>query len=1017
VRGVATITTGFVVLIAMLAFFAPAALARPIVLKTLEVAATEKPTAEERAEHLPGSPDVQAGSHPFALTTSFSFTEPEEYEENRFRAVGGSLKDGKLELPPGFVGNPNATPKCTYDEFSQDLCPDDTVVGEAVAEIGENVGYIDQHGERIDQLLYGTTAVYNLETPGAVAAEFGFWAAGYAPIFLDASVRTGGDYGITVNARDVPEIIALHGVKVTIWGVPGDPSHNRIRGRCLGLNPINREEAEETGAPYNDERSRREEEEEKGLAPMTPAECPGSLPVQPFLTNPTSCGQPRSATFNVDSWADPGIFVSKTAALPPLLGCEGLDFSPTLTVQPDGSAGSTPTGLNVDLRVPQGATVNPVGLGEADVRDTTVTLPEGVQISPSAADGLQACSEGQIGLHSAEKPSCPDASKIATVHIATPLLEHELTGAVYLAAPQNFAGLPENPFGSLIAMYLVAEEPATGVLIKLAGKVTPDPETGQLTTTFENTPQLPFSELKLEFFGTDRAPLATPALCGTYTTGSSFTPWSAADPANPAEVQHPSSSFEINTGPGGASCSDPLGFSPTLASGTTNINAGSFSNLTTTLSREDGQQSISSVQLHYPAGLSGLLSGVKLCGEAEANAGTCGPGSEIGETIVSVGLGNDPFTVTGGKVYITGPYEGAPFGLSIVNPANAGPFDLQEGRPVVVRAKIEVDPSTAALTITTDPSGEHTIPTIIEGIPLQIKHVNVNITRPGFTFNPTSCNPTEITGTINSAEGASSPVKVPFQVTNCASLKFAPYFSVSTRGKTSKADGASLTAKVSYPSAAQGTYANVARVKVELPLQLPSRLKTLQKACLARVFEANPAACPAESLIGHAVVHTPLLPVPLEGPAIFVSHGGEAFPSLTMVLQGYGVKIDLVGATYISPAGITSTTFKTVPDQPFSSFELVLPEGPYSALAANGSLCKPTTTKTVEKRVKVKVHGHERTVTRKVKQTVASSLIMPNEFVAQNGAVIRQNTTIGVSGCPKTAHKAKAKRHKGKGKK
>ena len=351
-----------------------------------------------------------------------------------------------------------------------------------------------------------------------------------------------------------------------------------------------------------------------------------------------------------------------------------------------------------------------------------------------------------------------------------------------------------------------------------------------------------------------------------------------------------------------------------------------------------------------------------------------------------------------------------------MNPAKAGPFDLLEGKPVVVRAKIEVDPHTAALTVTTNTAAQgYAIPNMIEGIPLQIKHVNVNITRPGFTFNPTNCNPTSITGSVDSAEEASSPVSIPFQVTNCADLKFQPGFSVSTSGKTSKADGASLTATVTYPYGQQGTYADVGSVKVELPKQLPSRLTTLQKACTAAQFNTNPAGCPVASVIGHAVVHTPLLPVPLEGPAYFVSNGGEAFPNLIMVLQGYGVRIDLVGDTFISKAGITSTTFKAVPDQPFSSFELTLGEGPYSALAANGDLCALTTTKTVKKKVTVRVKGRRKTVTRKVKQTEPTTLQMPNEFVGQNGAVIKQTTTIAVTGCPKTV-KADAKTQKKKGK-
>ncbi len=1037
--GCASLTVALAALIMLV--FAATATGEPLGLQSVEVSALNEN----------GTPDVQAGSHPYVLTASFLLNKPERvsvgHDEYLFRIAGGGLKDVHAELPPGFIGNTTAVPRCTYHDFGEHACPNDTAIGEATTRLSEINGYIGKKGHEVGNILAVTNPVYNLEPPGAVPAEFGYDAKGIAPIFLDTTVRTGGDYGLTTIARNISEAIAVYGSTVKIWGVPEDPSHDALRGRCLGEGESQAIYEEIDGFTHNEEESR--------------GDCPVNVPVEPLLTNPTSCGVPRSATLSADSWGEPNVLVSKTATLPELTGCEKLDFSPTLSVTPDGTAGSTPTGVNVDVHIPQEATTNPVGLGEADIKDIVVALPPGIQISPSGSDGLQACSAGEIGftdfaeLDPLREPGvrtpqfrprlpgsadaaqageneqlrpgvnfCPDASKIATVKIATPLLEHELTGAVYLAAPQNFSlasGAPlENPFGSLIAMYLVAEEPATGVLVKLPGRVslceaageTIDGKAceaaGQIVTAFEDLPQAPISESEFSFFGTDRAPLATPGLCGTYTTTTSLTPWSGQ------EAKDPSSNFQITSGPAGSPCANPLPFSPALASGSTNINAGSFSALTTTLSREDGQQNIQQVTLRYPPGLSGILSGVKLCGEAQADAGTCGPESEIGETIVSVGLGNDPFSVTGGRVYLTGPYEGAPFGLSIVNPAKAGPFDLQEGRPVVVRATVGVDPHTAALTVTTNTATQgHAIPSMIEGIPLQIKHVNVNITRPGFTFNPTNCNPTKITGTVASAEDASSPVSIPFQVTNCANLKFAPQFSVSTQGKTSKLDGASLTAKVTYPNVPQGTDADIASVKVELPKQLPSRLSTLQKACTAAQFNTNYADCPAASVIGHAVVHTPLLPVPLEGPAYFVSNGGEAFPNLIIVLQGYGITIDLVGDTFISKTGITSTTFKTVPDQPFSSFELTLPEGPYSALAANGDLCSLTKTVTVKKKIAVKVKGHRKTETREVRETQPGTLEVPSAFVGQNGAEIHQDTPVTVSGCPRaTAKDASKKKHK-----
>ncbi len=361
------------------------------------------------------------------------------------------------------------------------------------------------------------------------------------------------------------------------------------------------------------------------------------------------------------------------------------------------------------------------------------------------------------------------------------------------------------------------------------------------------------------------------------------------------------------------------------------------------------------------AGPVGVALKVTLCPEPQASEGACPEASLIGHTVVSAGLGNAPFTVEGGKVFITGPYKGAPFGLSILNPAKAGPFDLGT---VVVRAKIEVDPTTAALHVVSD-----ALPTMKDGIPLQIQHVAVTVDKPEFTFNPTDCNPMKLTGTMTSTEGASASVATPFQVTNCGSLAFKPGFSASTSGKPSRLDGTSLDVKLTYPTLPAGEQTNIAKVKVELPKQLPARLTTLQKACTEAAFDANPESCPAASKVGEAVATTPILAGGLAGPAYFVSHGGAKFPELVVVLKGEnGVTVDLHGETFISKKGITSSTFATVPDVPVGSFELKLPAGPYSALAANGNPC-------------------------------ASNLTMPTEFVAQNGARVDQSTQISVTGC------------------
>jgi hypothetical protein len=913
---------------------------------------------ELRAESADGSQDTQAGSHPFQLTTDIALNQVADRAK-----PPAAVKDLHFNLPPGLIGNPTPFPQCPLAKFignaeeGQNFCPDDTVIGVASVSFfsgGHSLGAIGKQT--------ATVPLFALAPSVGEPARFGFDVLG-DPVYLDTSVRTGGDYGVTVSVNNITELISFLSSRVTFWGVPGDPRHDQVRGwNCL--KPL------------------------EGLPPCAPSSQPTP---PPLLTLPTACTGPVSTTVEGDSWQEEGAFT------PPfeytfqdnlgrpigMDGCNQLPFSPSIKVTPDGQAGSTPTGLTVDEHVPQETSLNPTGLAESDVKGLSVTLPEGVVLNPAAADGLQACSMEQIGLQSQAAPSCPEAAKVATVKIKTPLLANPLEGAAYLATQDA------NPFGSLVALYIEAYDPVSGIRAKAAGEVLENPVTGQLTAHFEGDPvfendprfagdvgaqflpETPFEDVELHFFGGDRAPLGTPPLCGSYKTTGTFTPWSGNATTESA------SEFQVISGPNGSPCRNPLPFAPSLTAGTTSIQAGGFTPFTMTMSRQDGSQNLQSIQLHMPLGLSGTLSNVQLCGEEQANAGTCGPESLIGETVVSVGLGGDPFTVTGGKVYITGSYKGAPFGLSIVNPAKAGPFDLGK---VVVRAKIEVDPETAALTITSDNEGPYKIPSIIDGIPLQIRHVNVSINRPNFTFNPTNCSPLSITGALQSTQGASQALSVPFQATNCAVLAFKPKLTASTSGKTSRANGASLTVKLGYPA---GPYdANISRVKVELPKALPSRLTTLQKACTAAVFEANPANCPAASIVGHATATTPVLPVPVTGPAYFVSHGGEAFPSLIIVLQGYGVTVHLVGSTFISKAGVTSSTFKTVPDVPVGTFELTLPQGPYSALTANTNLCK------------------------------VKGLAMPTEFVGQNGALIKTSTKIVPSGCPKArkaAHKKKAK--------
>jgi uncharacterized repeat protein (TIGR01451 family) len=883
-----------------------------------------------------GATDTQAGSHPYAVTVVNGF---DELATGKF--PDGEARDLEAVQPPGFFGDPGAVPRCTLTQLDAQQCP-------AQSQIGiDTVGKREGEGAGMSGFV-GPFAVYSIVPPPGVPDEFAFTVAGIN-VFFDAGVRSGHGYGIVEHIDNIPQVrVDLNILK--LWGVPAEASHD----------------AERCEAP-----------ESTHIAVCGLSS--GIIP-KPFLTLPTSCEGPQPfALRGLSTWtnehapAEASVLThDSNGAQAGFTGCEKLSILPSLSAVPDTAFADTPAGLTAEVEVPQETLELPDGLVAATLKNTSVTLPAGIVVNPGQAAGLQACGEAEANVHGEGPQSCPAASKVGTVEIKTPLLEEqlepELEGNVYV--------LQSNP----PELKLLVAASADGIYLKLPGTVQLNEATGQLTTTFEETPELPFTDFKLSFSGGAQAALATPTQCGAYTTSSDFTAWTSPFTA---EILG-SSSFPISSGPGGGACpSGALPFSPSLIAGATNPKGGGFTNFSLLLQRGDGQQRIDGLQFKAPAGLTGELSNVPLCTNAQAESNTCPEASKIGHTVVESGPGPYPLVVPEpgqepAPIYLTESYNGhsgctvteagcAPFGLSIVVPLHVGPFTLPTQR---VRAKIEVDPTTAALTVTTNP-----LPQVVAGVPTDLREIDAVIERPEFMINPTHCAPASFSGTAYGTPppgaggaNASAAISTSFDVVGCKELAFAPKLTVSTQGKTSKARGASLTATVTYPQAAPGTYANVGLAKVELPKQLPSRLTTLQKACTAKAFEANPASCPSESFIGHAVVHTPLLPVPLEGPAIFVSHGGEAFPSVEVVLQGDNVKVILVGTTFISKAGITSTTFKTVPDAPFSSFELTLPEGPYSALAANGNLC-------------------------------AQKLVMPNEFIGQNGAPLHGSTDIAVEGC------------------
>ncbi len=899
-----------------------------------------------------GAPSLGAGVHPWSLDATIGFPivlSPPANGVHAFQSVE-NIKDIVVEAPVGFTGDPLATPRCTKTQLQETGGPNvhGFSAGVNSCPVGSMVGVLSFMGgfgnEGTIQSSGGgdVTAVYNMVPDGGYPAEFAFKADGF-PVFLFASVvDTPSGYRLRVSAPGVPEIVMLTNASLTFFGEPGMES-------LFGDPPKGSGEATDTA----------------------------------FLTNPADCsGGPLVSRIEAESWEDPGHPVSReTVGYPSVSGCGLLSFAPSLSLAPSvGEGGTTqadePSGYTTVLKVPQTTAFSE--LATPAVKDVSVTLPEGVALSPSAADGLQGCDEAQIDVASTTPGGCPLGSQIGTVEAVTPILPNPLEGHVYLASPKcGGEGQPgctaaSASNGELYGLYLEVQGP--GFTVKFPGTVSVDPATGRVTASFEDLIQQPISEVRLHLKSGPRAPLANPQSCGTATTASDLTPWSS--PVTPDATG--SSSFNVDWDGSGGACPASMPFSPGFSGGTVSPVGGAFSAFTLTFSRRDREQDLSGVSVTMPPGLLGRLAGIPLCGEPQAAQGACPAGSQVGTTTVAAGSGSHPFW-TQGRVYLTGPYKGQPFGLSIVVPAQAGPFNLGD---VVVRAAIHVDPNTAQITVTSDP-----LPQIVDGVPLRIQTVNVNIDREGFIFNPTNCSQLQLTGTITAAQGASANVSSPFAATGCAGLPFHPVFSVSTQARTSKKSGASLTVKGVFPAG----NANVHSVAVTLPKQLPARLTTIQQACPEATFNANPASCPAGSDIGTATASTPILAGPVMGPAYLVSHGGAAFPNVVAILQGEGVTVDLTGSIDIKK-GVTSSTFASVPDAPISSFQLTLPEGPHSGLAAvvpakaKGSLC-------------------------------GQSLAMPFTITGQNGAVVKENNKIAVTGCPRAKKKAKVKKHgKAKGK-
>jgi len=892
-----------------------------------------------------GTPDTQAGSHPYEA--SFAFT---VNNTGAGRTSSGQMRNLSVNLPPGFVGNPTAVPECTLPDLTSEHCPPDTQVGVvASAILGDNL--FGGHE--------GYAPVYNMVPPPGKPAEFAFTLDGNNN-FVVAEVRSGSDYGLTTTVDDVTKTEVMSAV-FTLWGDPSEGSHNPWR---VEVTPDN-ETIEGIAVPYSG---------------------------APLLTLPTGCSTTLPVTFSANSWENPKApNITSTALVHGSLhepagvsGCGSLGFSPGIVTSPSVSSTDTPMGLTAEVKPSVGGLESMEGLSTADLRETSVTLPEGVVINPGQAAGLVACTaaESRVGDDRGDAPECPLASKIGVVEIETPLLHAPFKGNVYI--------MQSNP--PHLEMLMAAS--GEGVNLKLIGEVNLNEATGRLVTTFRNTPELPFTDFKLSFSGGAQAALDSPTHCGLYSTEANFTSWASPFIENVLT----DGDLALREGPNSSGCpGSTLPFSPELSAGATTDKAGGFTGFTMLLSRGDGQQRIEKLAFRMPAGLAGMISSVPVCGEPQAAQGTCPASSKIGHTVVTSGPGPYPLVIPQpgdpeAGIYLTGPYDGAPFGLSIVTPVIAGPFNLGT---VVTRARIEVDPNTAQITVATDP-----LPQIVAGVPTDLRSVYAVIDREGFMFNPTNCQSQTISGTAwsTAAPGQSEPAETAglsshFGIGSCKELGFTPKVAVSTGAHASKADGANLSFKISYPKGAVGTQSWFKEAKFDIPKQLPAELRTIQQACPSATFEANPANCSPHAKIGEAVVHTPVLPVPLRGPIYFVSYGSAKFPDAIVLLSGDNVNVRLTGETFINgKTNVTSATFPNTPDVPFESIEVTLPTGPYSEFGAN-----------------LPKHSYD---------FCGQKLKMPTLFKAQNGLEIHQETPVTITGCPTTKKLSKkhktSKKHKAK---
>ena len=867
------ITTALLSVAVALMLAAPAQAAGPLSIESFSV----------------GSSNTEAGAHP-DVTTSISMDNPGEPE---------AAQDVAINFPEGLFGNPQAIAVCRSVDFALNQCPGASQVG---------IITIHANYESDPNYLLGTAPLYNMEARGAFeTARFAFVApTADVPINVPITVRTGSDYGLRMTVSGITQEIPFAGADITVWGFPADPEHD-----------VDRFHVGETGCA--------------GLATtscIVPPYVTAGIPVKPFVDNPTVCtGQPLNVNLEVTSYENPGSPSHAQASYSPTTSCEKQVFNPVLNLALTNTESDAPAGLDIQFR-------NPIFLGQSnspsELRSTTVTLPEGLTINPDAADGQIACTDAQANFNSDESAHCPDNSKIGTFELHTPALPGGLIGSLYIGEPQP---------GNQYRIVMVAE--GFGVHAKLVASVHPDPQTGRVTMSVLDLPQVPFDEFDLHLFASDRALMATPTQCRVYNAESVFTPWNAS-----LSSQVSSPIISIDEGPDGRPCpGQQRPFNPSLVAGSSNPIAGDFTDFRLKLGRDDGDQFLGDLNFTMPPGLTASLRGLGYCpdsaiaaaaqnsGRAEQASASCPAGSQIGTTNVAAGPGSHPFHAVG-RMYLAGPFKGAPLSLVAVTPALAGPYDYGV---VVVRVAIHVDPRDAHVSAISD-----TVPSIIGGIPIRMRSIQVNIDRTKFMINPTNCSPFSVASQGIGDQGTVADFSSYFQTIDCATLPFKPKMTLRQLGGH-KATGRSKDPALRFDLRTRTGDANIKTLTVTLPKSFAIDQRHLGNICSRSQLAAE--HCAGRQPIGMATAATPLLDQPLKGPAYAVSGFGR-LPHVVFILGGQ-VTI-MPEAESSSVGGRLKTTVPVVPDAPIGHFSLNLFGGKQGYIVNTRSLCASSAPMTVD---------------------------------------------------------------------